>query len=84
MAAIRPSRYHPGSHRRSTGQALMFKLHRGGAARICTKRDSFADGCEFTAVGIKPDILARLTRADIIAGCDSVLETAIHSLQTRP
>lgn len=68
----------------SAGQPLMFKLPRGGAARVCTKHDSFADGREFVGVGIQPDIPAHLTRADIIAGRDSVLETAIHSFQTRP
>jgi carboxyl-terminal processing protease len=67
----------------STGQPLMFKLPGGGLARICTKHDSFADGREFVGVGIQPDIPAHLTRADIIAGRDSVLETAIHSLQTK-
>jgi hypothetical protein len=34
--------------------------------------------------GIKPDIPAHLTRPDIIAGRDSVLETAVHSLHTKP
>jgi carboxyl-terminal processing protease len=68
----------------STGQPLMFKLPGGGAARVCTKHDSFADGREFVGVGIQPDIPAHLTRDDIIAGRDSVLETSIHSLQTKP
>jgi C-terminal processing protease CtpA/Prc len=68
----------------STGQPLMFKLPGGGIARVCTKHDTFADGREFVGVGIQPDIPAHLTRADIIAGRDSVLETAIHSLQTKP
>jgi carboxyl-terminal processing protease len=68
----------------STGQPLMFKLPGGGLARICTKHDSFADGGEFVGVGIQPDIPIHLTRADIIAGRDSVLETAVHSLQTKP
>jgi|ERR1700733_5382513 hypothetical protein len=44
---------------------------------------SFADGHEFVGVGIKPDIRAHLTRADIIAGRDFVLETAVHSLQNK-
>jgi len=68
----------------SSGQPLMFKLPGGGAARVCTKHDSFADGREFVGVGIQPDIPVHLTRDDIIAGRDSVLETAIHSLQTKP
>ena len=68
----------------STGQPLMFKLPGGGAARVCTKHDSFADGREFVGVGIQPDIPAHSTRSDIVAGRDSVLETAIRSLQTKP
>jgi len=68
----------------STGQPLMFKLPGGGAARVCTKHDSFADGREFVGVGIQPDIPVHVTRADIVAGRDPVLETAVHSLQTKP
>jgi carboxyl-terminal processing protease len=68
----------------STGQPLMFKLPGGGFARVCTKHDSFADGREFVGVGIQPDIPVHLTRADIIAGRDSVLEAAIHALQPNP
>ena len=67
----------------STGQPLMFKLPGGGSARVCTKHDSFADGREFVGVGIQPDIPVHPTRADILAGRDSVLETAIHSLQAK-
>lgn len=68
----------------SSGQPLMFKLPGGGTARVRTKHDSFADGREFVGVGVQPDIPAHLTRADIVAGRDSVLETAIHSLQNKP
>jgi carboxyl-terminal processing protease len=68
----------------SSGQPLMFKLPGGGTARVCTKHDSFADGREFVGIGIQPDIPAHLTRADIIAGRDSVLDTAIHSLRNEP
>jgi carboxyl-terminal processing protease len=67
----------------SSGQPLMFKLPGGGVARVCTKHDSFADGREFVGVGIQPDIPAHLTRADIVAGRDTVLDTAIHSLQAK-
>jgi len=65
----------------SSGQPITFKLPGDGTARVCTKHDSFADGREFVGVGIEPDIPAHLTRADIIAGRDSVLETTIHFLQ---
>jgi carboxyl-terminal processing protease len=67
----------------STGTALRFKLPGGGAARVCTKLNSFADGREFVGIGIQPDIPAHQTRADIISGRDSVLETAIQSLSSR-
>ena len=68
----------------STGEALGFKLPGGGFARVCTKHDSFADGREFVGVGVQPDIPVHPTRADIIAGRDSVLETALHTLQGKP
>ncbi len=68
----------------STGQPLTFKLPGGGAARICTKHDSFADGREFVGVGVRPDVAVHLTRADYIAGRDSVLDAAIASLQVKP
>jgi carboxyl-terminal processing protease len=65
----------------STGQPLNFKLPGGGFARVCTKHDSFADGREFVGVGVPPDVPVHLTRADVLAGRDPVLETAVHSLQ---
>ncbi|MEO8735409.1 MAG: S41 family peptidase [Edaphobacter sp.] len=68
----------------STGQPLWFKLSGGGLARVCTKHDSFEDGREFVGVSIQPHIAAHLTRADIIAVRDPVLETVIRSLQTGP
>ena len=67
----------------STGQPLMFRLPGGGTARICTKHDSFTDGREFVGVGVQPDVPAHLSRADIIAGRDSVLETAVAVLQRK-
>lgn len=67
----------------STGQPLFVKLPGGGAARFCTKHDSFADGREFVGVGIQPDIVIRVTRADIIAKHDPVVEKAIEALLTK-
>ncbi len=67
----------------STGQPLFFKLPGGGAARICTLHDSFADGRQFIGVGIQPDILVHETRADIVAGRDAALEKAVHFLRTQ-
>jgi len=64
----------------STGMPLSFKLPGGGKAHVCTEHDSFADGREFIGVGVLPDIPVAVTRDDIIAGRDPVLETAIHLL----
>ena len=61
----------------STGQPLMFLLPGGGSARICTKRDRFADGREFVGVGIQPDIEVHATLKSIRAGEDPVLERAL-------
>ena len=65
----------------STGQPLVVKLPGGGIARICTKHDSFADGTEFVGLGVQPDIPAHLSVNDIRTGKDSVLDTAISTLQ---
>ncbi|MCX7000397.1 MAG: S41 family peptidase [Candidatus Sumerlaeota bacterium] len=65
----------------STGQPLSFDLPGGGSARVCVKRDSYPDGREFVGIGIKPDILARPTVADVRAGKDTVLETALDYLK---
>ena len=66
----------------SSGQPLTFKLPGGGTARICTKHDSFADGREFVGIGIKPDVPVQITRSDIVAGRDRVLESALQWLHT--
>ena len=66
----------------SSGQPLMFKLPGGGMARICTKHDSFADGREFVGVGVMPDVPVHITRSDIVAGRDRVLESALNLLHT--
>ena len=64
----------------STGQPLQFDLPGGGHARICTKHDSFADRTEFVGVGVQPDIAVHLSPSDITANRDSVLQTAVESL----
>jgi carboxyl-terminal processing protease len=61
----------------STGQPLVLKLPGGGTARICTKHDSFADGHEFIGEGVYPDIAIHITRDDIVAGRDPVLDKAL-------
>jgi C-terminal processing protease CtpA/Prc len=60
----------------STGQPLLFKLPGGGSARVCTKRDLFADGTEFVGVGVIPDIPVEDTVADLRAGYDASAERA--------
>ena len=55
----------------STGQPLLFRLPGGGSARVCTKRDLFADGTEFVGVGVIPNILVQDTVADLRAGHDA-------------
>jgi len=60
----------------STGQPLLFKLPGGGSARVCTKRDLFADGTEFVGVGVISDILVQDTVADLRAGRDASVARA--------
>ena len=64
----------------STGQPLHFRLPGGGIARVCTKRDLFADGTEFVGVGVVPDILVAETVADLRAGRDPVVARARQNL----
>jgi carboxyl-terminal processing protease len=65
----------------STGQPLSFDLPGGGAARVCTKRDTYPDGREFVGVGVQPQRIVHPTVADVRAGRDTVLEAALSSLQ---
>jgi C-terminal processing protease CtpA/Prc len=65
----------------STGQPLIFPLPGGGWANICAKRDRMADGREFVGYGIQPDVVIRPTVADVRAGRDPVLETAMAELR---
>jgi C-terminal processing protease CtpA/Prc len=62
----------------STGQPLMLTLPGGGAARICTKHDTFPDGSEFVGVGVQPDIPVHQSIADFRGGVDTVLGAALH------
>jgi len=67
----------------STGQPLSFKLPGGGTARICSKRDTYADGKVFVGTGIQPQILVHPTVADVRAGRDAVLEAALAEVRNR-
>ena len=62
----------------STGQPLFIKLPGGGSARVCTKRDLFADGTEFVGIGVIPDILVTETVSDLRAGHDASVAHAVR------
>lgn len=64
----------------STGQPYMFKLPGGGAARVCTKKDTYPDGREFVGYGVKPDIEVKRTVQDFIDNNDPVLTKALEYL----
>ncbi|MHC5065720.1 MAG: S41 family peptidase [Planctomycetota bacterium] len=66
----------------STGQPLRISLPGGGSARICTKRDSYADGTEFVGVGVQPDISIPRSISDVYGDSDPVLERALQYLRT--
>jgi carboxyl-terminal processing protease len=65
----------------STGQPLPIELPGGGSARICTKRDTYADGTDFVGIGIVPDFEIISTVDDLLYGKDSALEKALEILQ---
>lgn len=65
----------------TTGQPLSLKLPGGGFARICTKRDTWADGSDFVGPGIVPHISVLPTLEDFLSGRDRTLEVAIEHLQ---
>ena len=60
----------------STGQPLPFDLPGGGSARICTKRDTYADGTDFVGIGVLPDIEVKPTVMSLVKGIDLALESA--------
>lgn len=65
----------------STGQPLTIRLPGGGSARICTKRDTYANGKEFVGYGIAPDFRVEETVDDLIHHRDPVLAYAINYLE---
>jgi hypothetical protein len=64
----------------STGQPLNITLPGGGSARICSKKDTIADGSVWEGIGIQPDIPVHQTVADLAAGRDTVVERAVGCL----
>lgn len=65
----------------STGQQVWLRLPGGGAARICAKRDTFADGRDFVGPGVQPDIFVTPSVEDIRTGRDSVLIKAVETVR---
>ncbi|MEO8701608.1 MAG: S41 family peptidase [Kofleriaceae bacterium] len=67
----------------STGQPLMFLLPGGAIARVCTKRDGFADGRELVGYGVQPHVRIERTLASVRAHDDVVLARGLEVLQAR-
>lgn len=65
----------------STGDPLAFPLPGGGFATVATSTEVVPT---LIGVGVQPDILVPRTAADIMAGVDRALETAIAVLKGRP
>ncbi|WP_281557716.1 S41 family peptidase [Thalassomonas sp. RHCl1] len=60
----------------STGQPLFFDLPGGGKGKICSKRETFADGRDFVGYGIQPDILVKRDADYYLSESDLTLEKA--------
>lgn len=67
----------------STGQPFQFDMPGGGAARVCTKKDTYPDGREFVGYGVKPDIEVKPTVNDFIKNNDPVLNKALNYLKAK-
>jgi C-terminal processing protease CtpA/Prc len=64
----------------STGNPINMTLPGGGLAMICSKEDTYPDGSKFVGVGVLPDVAVKPSIADVRAGRDHELETAIRLL----
>lgn len=67
----------------STGQPLILDLPGGGTARICTKRDEYADGRQFVGYGVKPDVAVENTVEDLLNGTDTTLKKGVEVLMKK-
>ena len=67
----------------STGQPLIVDLPGGATAKICTKRDSYADGRDFVGFGIKPDIYVARDMSYYLSDSDLVLDVAIDFIKQK-
>jgi C-terminal processing protease CtpA/Prc len=64
----------------STGQPLFFDLPGGGSARVCVKRDTYADGSDFVGRGVQPDVVVPVQVDDVRRGRDAAMEQAVTTL----
>ncbi|GAA4462811.1 S41 family peptidase [Nibrella saemangeumensis] len=67
----------------STGNPLFVNLPGGGAAIICTKRDTFYNGTEWVGKGIQPNIPVSQTIKDLRSNKDTVLEHALQLVKNQ-
>ncbi|SFC48668.1 S41 family peptidase [Pseudoalteromonas denitrificans] len=67
----------------STGQPLIIDLPGNGTAKICTKRDTYADGRDFVGFGIEPDINVERKMSYYLTKKDLVLNVAIQYLKDK-
>lgn len=67
----------------STGQPLLMDLPGGGAARICTKKDTYPDGRKFVGIGIQPDIFVSQSLQEYLEKYDPALEKALEFLNSK-
>ncbi len=64
----------------STGQPLLVELPGGGSAKICSKRETFADGRDFVGFGIQPSILVKRDADYYLSQTDITLDKAYEWL----
>ncbi len=64
----------------STGQPLLLDLPGGGRARICTKRNTYADGRDYVGPGVQVDVPIQPSLADYLRGRDVVLDRGLEIL----
>lgn len=67
----------------STGQPIFIPLIDDLSCRICTKKDTYADGREFVGKGIEPDVYVPATLESLMKNDDIQLKAAIAELRKR-
>lgn len=66
-----------------SGSARPFELPNGWKFEMPVGRLCLPDGTCFEGIGIPPDIPIHMTRADMVQGRDTIMETAISFLKSR-